>query len=140
MLTKTGLHAVKALAALAELPEDTYAGAAAIAREIGAPQNYLGKLLQSLSHEGLVLSQKGLNGGFRLARDPKTISLLDIVEPIEHVSRWSGCFLGNGTCSSTDPCSVHIRWAQVRDTYLQFLKEVTIADLVRKPTLLAVSA
>jgi DNA-binding IscR family transcriptional regulator len=42
----------------------------------------------------LVQSQKGIGGGFRLARDPGAISLLDVVEPIEHVSRWSGCILG----------------------------------------------
>lgn len=135
MLSKTGLHAVKALTALAELPEDTYAGAALIARDIGAPQNYLGKMLQAMARDGLVISQKGLNGGFRLARDAAAISLLDIIEPIEHVSRWSGCFLGNGTCSSTDPCSVHVRWGRVRDSYLQFLKETTIADLVTRPVL-----
>src|SRR5262245_28197047 len=94
MITKSGVHAVRAMVALAKLPEDTYAGAARIAKEIGAPQNYLGKLLQALAREGLVESQKGLGGGFRLARTPRRISLLDVVEPIEHVSRWSGCILG----------------------------------------------
>jgi Rrf2 family protein len=132
MLTKTGLHAVRALVALARLPDDVYAGSAKVAQEIGAPQNYLGKLLKTLADAGLVESQKGLGGGFRLARDPRNISLLDVVEPIEHVSRWSGCILGRSECSEVDPCAIHNRWKAVRQAYLQMLERTTIAELVAK--------
>lgn len=132
VLTKTGLHAVRAMAALAKLPPDTYAGAARIAAEIGAPPNYLAKLLQTLSREGLVRSQKGLGGGFCLARDPSKIALLDVVEPIEQVSRWSGCVLGWRDCSDLEPCAIHDRWKQVRTTYLRMLSQTTIADLLAK--------
>ena len=132
MLSKTGLHAVRAMVALARLPEGTYAGAASIARAIGAPQNYLGKLLKSLADEGLVESQKGLGGGFRLTRDPKKISLFDVVEPIEHISRWSGCILGLPACSDTAPCAIHNRWKVVRNAYLNMLQRTTLAELVAK--------
>ena len=117
------------MAALAEIPEGSYAGAGAVARDIGAPQNYLGKLLQTLARSGLVRSQKGLGGGFCLARDPEEISLFDVVEPIEHVSRWNRCFLRHGRCSGAMPCAVHHRWARVRDSYLEFLKTTSVADL-----------
>jgi Rrf2 family protein len=132
MLSKTGLHAARAVVALARLPDGTYAGAARIAQEIGAPQNYLGKLLKALAEEGLVESQKGLGGGFRLARDPQEISLLDIVEPIEHISRWSGCILGRPACSESEPCAIHNRWKAVRDAYLRMLQRTTVAELAAK--------
>ena len=117
---------------LAKLPAGAYAGAASIAREIKAPQNYLGKLLQGLAGEGLVQSQKGLGGGFRLKRSPRAISLFDVVEPIEHLSRWSGCILGRPECSEENPCAIHNRWKKVRQAYLQMLQETTLADLVAK--------
>jgi Rrf2 family protein len=132
MLSKTGLHAVRAMAALARLPQGAYAGAGRVAQEIGAPQNYLGKLLKTLADEGLVASQKGLGGGFRLARDPKRISLLDVVEPIERISRWSGCILGRPECSEADPCAIHDRWKAVREAYLRMLGRTTLADLVAR--------
>ena len=138
MLSKTGLHAVRAMLALARLPEGAYAGAAHIAKEIGAPQNYLGKLLKALAEEGLAESQKGLGGGFRLARDARKISLLDVIEPIEHISRWSGCILGRPECSETDPCAIHNRWKAVRDAYLRMLQRTTIAELVAKGELATV--
>ncbi|HXG08208.1 MAG TPA: Rrf2 family transcriptional regulator [Gemmataceae bacterium] len=132
MITKTGLHAVRAMVALARLPEGAYAGAGKVAREIRAPQNYLAKLLQALAREGLVVSQKGLGGGFRLARDPDEITLYDVVEPIEHISRWSGCILGRPDCSDAVPCAIHHRWKKVRNAYLGLLKQTTIADLLAK--------
>jgi Rrf2 family protein len=132
MLSKTGLHAVRAIVALAKLPDGAYAGAARIAQEIGAPQNYLGKLLKALAEEGVVESQKGLGGGFRLARNAQEITLLDIVEPIEHIQRWSGCILGRPECSDSHPCAIHNRWKSVRDAYLRMLQRTTIAELVAK--------
>jgi Rrf2 family protein len=132
MLSKTALHAVRAVLALAKLPADTYAGAGAVAREVGAPQNYLGKLLKALADQGLLKSQKGLGGGFRLARDPDQITLFDIVEPIEHISRWSGCILGRPQCSEINPCAIHERWKAVRDSYLRMLRETTVAELVAR--------
>jgi Rrf2 family protein len=132
MLSKTGLHAVRAMVALARLPEGAFAGAGRIALEIGAPQNYLGKLLKTLAEQGLVESQKGLGGGFRLRRDPRQISLLEVVEPIERVSRWSGCILGWPECSEADPCAIHSRWKAVRTAYMQMLERTTIGELVAK--------
>jgi len=132
MISQTAKHALAALTALAELPEGQYAGAGEIAGDIGAPRNYLGKLLQTLAGEGLVESQKGKGGGFRLARSPASISLIEVVEPIDRVSRWSDCFLGRGRCSDESPCAVHDRWAEVRDVYLDFLRQTTIADLAAR--------
>jgi Rrf2 family protein len=130
VLSKSGIQAVKAVAALAELPEGVYAGSAAIARKIGAPENYLGKLLRQLAVRGVLVSRKGLGGGFRLARRPGAISLYDVVEWIDSPARWSGCVLGRGSCRDEDACRLHRRWAGVRDTYLGFLRATTIADVL----------
>jgi Rrf2 family protein len=120
---------MKALALLATLPPDQHLGAATVADRIGAPRNYLGKLLQLLARTGLVEGQKGVNGGFRLAQPPESITLLDVIEPIEHVSRWNGCFLGRPSCTDHDSCALHDRWSPVRETYLTFLRSTTIADI-----------
>src|SRR5262249_53724415 len=131
LLTKTGLHAVRAVVALAKLPAGAYAGAGRIAKEIGAPQNYLGKLLQSLAQEGLVESQKGQGGGFRLARPAAAVTLFDVVEPIERLSRWSRCLLGHPECSEVNPCAIHNKWKSVRAAYLKMLEGTTVAHMVK---------
>ena len=129
MISKTGLHALKALSVLSLLPKGEFVGAAAIAKEIGAPPNYLGKLLQTLIIEGLVESQKGKGGGFRMAKDPSKTSLYDVIEPIEQVSRWTGCFLGRKRCSANSACSMHVKWEKTRETYLNFLKTTHLSEI-----------
>lgn len=136
MISKTGVHAALALTMMAQLKPGEYAGTVTIAKEIGAPQNYLGKLLNTLAGVGLLESQKGFGGGFRLARKAAEISLYDIVEPIDKVSRWSGCLLGKGACTPSSPCAVHDRWKRVREEYMHFLKETTLEDLARNRVML----
>ena len=132
MMSKTAVHAVKAMVALAELSEKGFQGTASIAERIGAPQNYLGKLLQTLARAGVVQSQKGLGGGFQLAKRPEQIRLFDIVDPIDHLSRWTGCLLGGALCSNDAPCAMHEGWAKTRDAYLGMLETSTVADLLSR--------
>ena len=131
MFSKTAIHALTALAALAELPEGQFAGASELAARVGAPPNYLGKLLKMLAERGLLLSQKGRGGGFRLARPAEAISLLDVMEPVDHVNRWAGCFLGRKRCASHAPCAVHGQWGKVRDSYFDFLRQTSLAELAK---------
>ncbi|KAA3634898.1 MAG: Rrf2 family transcriptional regulator [Calditrichaeota bacterium] len=131
MISKTGIHATLALAFLSQLDSDEFAGATQIANKVGAPPNYLGKLLKQLAEEGLVISQKGFGGGFKLAKPADKITVYDVLEPIEKVSKWNGCFLGRSQCSEKSPCSVHTRWSKVREDYLSFLKETTIKEVAK---------
>jgi len=129
MISTTAVHALNAGLALAERPGE-FQGAVAIATAIKAPKNYLGKLLQILAAAGVVYSQKGLGGGFQLARPPEEITLYDVVQPIDNVEKWSRCFMGQQTCSEKTPCALHAQWESVRDGYFAMLKESTLADLV----------
>lgn len=133
MISKTGLYAIRALAELAKVREDEWLGTAVLAKQIDAPVNYLGKLLHILAREGIILSQKGIRGGVRLAHPPEEISLYHALEPFENFDRWMDCLLGQEECPNENPCVVHPRWAPVRDEVLRFLRETTAADLIRPP-------
>lgn len=131
MLSKTSAQIVKALVELSRLPEGEYAGAKTIASRIKAPQNYLGKVLQNLSYAGIVISQKGLGGGFRLKKSPEEISLYEVVEQIDNIDSWTGCPLNFKKCSDSHPCAAHYRVKSVRGAYTNFLKTLSIADLAK---------
>lgn len=131
MISKTGVHAIRALTELTALPDGQSLGAAQIADRIDAPPNYLSKLLRVLAREGLVESNRGPGGGFRLARDPRQIRLLDVVQPIEPVIRWNDCILRRSECPEGDPCAMHDQWNRLRGDYLAMLAGTTIADLDR---------
>ena len=132
MISKTGVHATLALTMMAKLKPGEYAGAPQIAREVGAPANYLGKLLKQLAAAGLLESQKGYGGGFRLAIPAKKITLFQIIEPFDKISRWNGCFWRREKCSEKTPCAVHRKYSVIREAYLNFLKTTTVQDLSQK--------
>jgi Rrf2 family iron-sulfur cluster assembly transcriptional regulator len=129
MITRTGVHALKAMAALGGLQRDGYAGAALIASKIRAPRNYLGKLLGKLSRAGLVEGRKGAGGGFRLSRSASEITLFDVLRHIEDLDRLQNCFMGGSKCPDRSPCALHSDWSKIRDRYMEFLKSIKLRSL-----------
>jgi Rrf2 family protein len=130
VISKSGIHAIRAITVLAGLVDGEYRGAAAIARATGSPANYLSKLLHQMSRAGIILSQKGQGGGFRLPRPPEEMTVFEVVEAIDDMRAWTRCIFGNPECSDTLPCGMHERWQPVRDAFLTMLKTTTIADVV----------
>ncbi len=129
MISKTSLLTIKALLELSRLPLGQIEGAGCIARKIRAPRNYLGKVLQRLALKGIVVSKKGLNGGFRLSKEPAQIKLFELIDALEGLKQWDGCFMGRGKCSESNPCCAHQRWSLVSRAYINFLKNTSLLDL-----------
>ena len=129
MLSRSGIHAIRAMVTLATLAPNEFCGVNTIARVTGSPRNYLGKLLLQLSRHGLVESRKGLGGGFRLTRPAGEMCLLEVISAIEDTGRWTECALSGRACSDDEPCMVHTRFARAREAFLAFLRETTIAEL-----------
>jgi Rrf2 family transcriptional regulator, nitric oxide-sensitive transcriptional repressor len=78
MFSQTTEYALRAMVCLAQSPDDLVA-APTLARHTGVPANYLAKVLQQLASAGLVNGRRGVGGGYRLAKPPGQITLLDIV-------------------------------------------------------------
>jgi len=129
VLTRSGMHAIRAMTVLATLEPGAFRGAHSIAKLTGAPHTYLSKLLLRLARTGLLESQKGVHGGFRLAKPPERIMLREILEGIEDIQRWNDCAFGARACTPNVPCPLHTRWAHVRDAYLSLLTETSLAEL-----------
>jgi Rrf2 family protein len=99
----------------------------AIKGQIPAP--YLAKLLQGLVHGGLVRSQRGVRGGYTLARDPASITLADIVNHVEPLQRIRRCPLG--LPGHIQLCPLHRRLDQAMAQVEAAFRETTLADLFR---------
>lgn len=129
MFSKTTTYVMRALAVLAKAPEGAWVGTSTLAETTGAPENYLGKLLQSLTRAKVIESRKGAGGGIRFARDPHTISLFEALDPFEDFDKWPECMFGMDPCIAPKPCSFHDRWVALREDMLKFLHDRTAGDL-----------
>lgn len=99
-------------------------------REIAArqqmPEAYLHQVLSALNRGGLVRSVRGPSGGHELARDPSEITLYDAFEVLDGAEVNKNH--PHNTSSAMDP--VHQVWHELNDISVDFLKSITLEDLV----------
>ncbi|MFP4367944.1 MAG: RrF2 family transcriptional regulator [Candidatus Kapaibacterium sp.] len=100
-----------------------------IADHLTVPKEFLSKILQSLTSEGIIGSKKGKFGGFYLAKPASEIRLIDIVMIIDGLEMFHKCVLGFRGCSVEEPCPVHGKWGKLRDETYRMLSEETLEDL-----------
>lgn len=130
MLTQTADYALRALIYLAHAPEDGYHQTRDLAAALNVPANYLGKVLQQLGHQQIVESQRGMNGGFRLARLPEQVRLFDVIAALDLLPHDPECPLTTGG-RQIELCHLHRRFAAMTATYVAFLKDTTLADVLQ---------
>lgn len=90
MISQTTEYALRAVVWLAANPEKPLT-AQQIAQATRVPAGYLAKVLQGLSRCGLLHSQRGLGGGFTLARSPSSLTMWEVVQAVDPLRRIKGC-------------------------------------------------
>jgi Rrf2 family protein len=105
-----------------------------IAAVQAVPENYLRRLLIELKRGGLVLSQKGPNGGYMLARPPARITMADVVEIIEGDYMPVECLEdgANSFCPRDGGCPMRDVWREVRDSVVGILRSATLQSLAER--------
>lgn len=131
MLSKTCGYALRALVYLAlKQGENRKVGIHELARELGVPQHFLGKIMQGVVRQGIVGSAKGPNGGFFANDRTLATPLMDVVEVIDGLGLFRRCFLGLPECSGTNPCPLHHHVVDYRTSLSETLKTLTVRDMM----------
>jgi Rrf2 family iron-sulfur cluster assembly transcriptional regulator len=93
---------------------------------------YLEQLFGPLRRAGLVASARGPGGGYRLAREPATITISEIVLAVDEPIQATRCEQGGPGCLGGQRCLTHDLWAELGDQIRLFLEGVTLADVIRR--------
>jgi Rrf2 family protein len=126
----TTTHALRATAWLAAHPGEDAVLGRDLARKLRLPPDYLSKVLATLARSGVLRASRGARGGYRLARAPERIRLVDVVTPFEGTRARSRCLLRpDRPCRDSGACSAHASWARVNEAYRDFLEKTTVADI-----------
>lgn len=128
MFSQTTEYALQALAYLGGA-RDEWLEVGEISRALDIPSNYLSKVLGHLAKLGLLESRKGWGGGFRLKKDPSSITLEQVVRPFEGVDYPRSCLFGFKTCSDQQACPLHDYWKRVVSVHKRMLRKTTVADI-----------
>ena len=131
-ITRQADYAVRAVLYLAGLGESGRAPTGLIARKQQVPPSFLAKIISQLSVAGVLQTSRGARGGVSLARKPKEISLLEVVEIIDGPVAMNACVVDPGICDRSDDCPIHEIWCQTQQRLVKELSETTFATILER--------
>ena len=127
-LSKLADYAVVVLVRLSH--EDGCQTSPCIAALTGLPEPTVAKVLKTLAATGLVTSQRGARGGYRLARPLADIPVSEVIAAVDGPIALVACVDGSLTeCESQGLCPVRGRWNPVNDAIERALSGITLADM-----------
>jgi Rrf2 family protein len=133
-LTKKADYSLIALRHFAARRLESGMDAAASAKEVadscGIPLPLLSKLLQKLGKSGFLTAAQGTNGGYRLARDPRLITALEVIRAIDGPIVLANCFTAEASCGHSSHCTVKRPLRRIHDGILRLLEAVSIQDML----------
>ncbi len=133
LLTKTTEIAIQCLVLLSRMPKGTLITPQPISATLGSSESYTSKILRTLAKADLLESHRGASGGFSLAREPRDISLLEVVEACE------GAIIGNHCREFPDPamlsrtCGFHQAMVEFQEGVKELLRKWNIEEMAAKP-------
>lgn len=134
MIRRDTDYAIRALVHLATKEKEVVPVAEVAAAE-DVPVEFLRKLLQRCARAGLVKPHRGPRGGFSLAKLPREITVLEVLEVLQGPVAVNRCLLGKeDACPRSPTCPLRRRWLEIGREVADFMREVTLEDLAAELT------
>ena len=137
MISKKTKYALKAVIYLAREYEKGPVLIADLAREEMIPKKFLELILLTMKNNGILMSKKGKNGGYFMAKPPRKVTMGQIVrimegtlDPVPCVSESS--YEKCEECESENTCGIRIIMKDVRDAIANILDKTTFVDVLEK--------
>lgn len=139
MLSSSCRYGIRAVIYLASQPSTNgKTGIKQISKDLDLPSPFLAKILQQLAKQKILSSSKGPHGGFSLLKDPRKITLIDIVNTIDGYDTFTDCIMHNGSCEGVEKegkhCPLHEDYEKSRKELIKLFSNRTIHELVIKST------
>jgi Rrf2 family cysteine metabolism transcriptional repressor len=127
-------YATRAVLALALAGDERPINVEELARRTAVPSSVLEQVMPMLRSAGIVRSERGAHGGYRLNRHPEEITLERVVRLFQGQLAPIGCATREQPepCAMSVGCSMRFVWEEVRDATIRALAETTFADLCER--------
>lgn len=132
-ITRAGEYGILGALYLAKQPSHRLVMIEEISTSENIPRSFLAKIVQSLAHASIVESQRGVGGGFRLARPPERITVLQVLEAIEGTLALQSCTENPAICvwdaSKMTNCTLCALFNVAQARVKELFSKTTLADL-----------
>src|SRR5512141_3153048 len=129
-ITRQADYAIRAVSYLAKLGPNQRAATSIVAEEMKIPPSFLAKIISQLSIAGLLHTSRGARGGVTLAREPKEITLLEVVEAIDGPIQLNECVGDNSACVFDHECPLRDVWCDAQDELVTRLRGTSFETLM----------
>jgi len=136
-ITRQADYAVRAVLYLARMEPNQRAATSQVAQEQHIPPSFLAKIISQLSIAGLLHTSRGARGGVTLAREPKDITLLEVIESIDGPIMLNECVSDNSICTFDDDCPLRPVWCEAQEELINRLKGTNFQQLLEQSAVTA---
>ena len=129
-LSTRGRYGIHAMYDLAKHYGDGPQSLKLIAERQGIPEAYLEQLIAVLRKEKLVISNRGAQGGYRLASEPAQMTVGQVLRALEGGLNLVDCLLEEDSCGKTCACPSRVVWMKIRDGLNSIVDGITLQDMI----------
>ncbi|QSX07526.1 Rrf2 family transcriptional regulator [Alkalibacter rhizosphaerae] len=129
-ISTKGRYALEAVVDLAHNSKEELESLKNVAQRLGKSKNYLEQLFVQLRKAGVVVSVRGAQGGYRLAKNPEDFTVGDIVRPVEGSLLPVHCLEDDGKCPNKEVCPTMQVWGKVGMEINRVMDQITLQDLL----------
>jgi FeS assembly SUF system regulator len=132
-ITKQTDYGIMLLARMAELPRGRVLSARDAAGWSGLSLPMVSKILKSLARGRIVVSHRGVGGGYSLARPPHETTVAGVIRALEGPISIVECGARPGLCGQETICPVRVNWNRISREVERALERIPISDMLPPP-------
>lgn len=129
-ISTKGRYALRLIIELAKAPAGVPVRLRELAEKQEISEKYSEQIISLLRRGGIVLAKRGTQGGYDLAKDPKKITVGEVLRLTEGDLSPVPCLENNGEpCERKNSCATYMLWSKLKESIDNVVDNITIADL-----------
>jgi len=112
-------------------------GSVRTAREIAQSSNLplpmVSKILKTLARNGILVSHRGVKGGYSLAHPPERLNLAEVIQALEGPIGMTECASHPGTCDKESGCPLRANWVRISHAFRETLEKISLSEMFSLP-------
>ena len=128
-LSNTSKYAVRILSYIANTKDEKLQHAKELSEILEIPYKFMTKIMTELVKSEFIISVRGREGGYKLAREASSITILEILNSFNELTHYHECILGSGACNPSKKCILHDKWAEPKHLIKKMFQETTLHNV-----------
>ena len=128
-LSNTSQYAIRILNYVAKNNDEKLLSAKELSNVLSIPYKFLSKIMTDLVKSDFIISVRGREGGYKLAKPAAEITIMEILSSFNACVNHEQCILGTGLCDGRSKCSLHDKWAEPKRLIRKMFEESTLENI-----------